>query len=131
MRQRVCLSLLLIWLLWAHDGKAAQQITLGTPILRASITDYRPLALFVQRTDLAMGMTAQITVFIAGTDHQREVFQYPCVNRCAAMDTATEVDAVITALNTANLSTRSLWHRIFDRLVLDFPERFAGGGTVQ
>lgn len=122
--------LLLLPLLLSSPGHA-QQIVLGTPLTRIDVANYRPLSLELQRTDAATGRQARIQVVIAGTDDGTEVFTYPCSNRCAALDTVVEVNAVITALNTANLSTRSLWHRIFDRLVTDFPERFPGGGTVQ
>jgi hypothetical protein len=40
------------------------------------------------------------------------------------------VQTLIESLNTANLSTRSLWRRVFDKLVADFPSRFTGGATV-
>ena len=121
----------LVTLSYVNVALQAQQITLGTAVVRAGISAYRPLELSLRRTDAAIGTAAHIVVTIVGTDDRGEVFEYPCTNGCTAMDTAAEVNAVITALNTANLSTRSLWHRIFDALVRDFPERFSGGGTVQ
>lgn len=123
-------------------------ITLGAPVTftaPATITAYEPVALTIR-----IAPVAEITVEVRATTQPDKVltFRYPydCGSfgattvdgkqvpnppTCANLDTSAEVAALITALNTANLSTRALWRRVFDRLVTDFPSRFPGGGTVQ
>lgn len=71
----------------------------------------------------------QVTLVHAATG-KPETFFYPCSEPCA-FSTPVQVQTMITSLNTANLSTRSLWRRIMDRLLLDFPTRFPSGATVQ
>lgn len=56
-------------------------------------------------------------------------FNYPSPTG-TQFDTHDKVLNLINNLNTANLSTRSLWKRIFDRLIIDFPDEFNGGGVV-
>ena len=107
-----------------------EAINLGTPIITANVTQYVPASLKIQLVP-----QAAIEIVIVSSTGRAEVFNYPCpvivpVGPCTT-DTIAEVESLITTLNTANLSTRSLWRRVFDRLVLDFPSRFPGGGTVQ
>lgn len=126
----------------------AQTIALGKPITfaaPAAITAYEPVSLTIRP-----GASAQIVIEIAPTTDPTKVliFEYPrdCGSfgatvvdgktvpnppSCPNHDTSAEVNALIAALNTANLSTRALWRRVFDRVVADFPSRFPGGGTVQ
>ena len=112
---------------WAQEA-----IVLTTPIVTTTTkTQLLPVSL-----EIRVRPTPRIlvTLVVANTE---EVFAYPCSpfpsgppNPCT-IDTEAEVLTLMTALNTANLSTRSLWHRVMDRLILDFPSRFPGGATVQ
>ncbi len=101
-----------------------EAIALTTPIAQPSIASYAPGSL-----SIALVPSATIVVTLIGTTGGVEVFQYPSPAG-TAMDTAAATLAMIQTLNTANLSTRSLWRRVFDRLLLDFPSRFPGGATV-
>lgn len=105
-------------------ASAQETINLTTPIARANITNYTPRMLHIQLSPFP-----QIIVVIVDTAGTEMSFSYPCDSPCVN-STPASVTALITALNTANLTTRSLWRRVFDRLVLDFPARFAGGATV-
>lgn len=142
------LSLVFTLLLVAVPTLAQGSIALGTPIVPATpptISAYTPVELVIRP-----GANAQIVVTIVATTDPTKVliFEYPrdCGSFggtttngvftpnppvCPNLDSSAEVDALITTLNTVNLSTRSLWRRVFDRLVADFPSRFPGGGTVQ
>jgi len=135
-----------VFLLIASTVNAQGLINIGTPITftaPATITAYELVELI-----LRPGANAQIIVVIASTNDlsQTLTFEYPrdcgsfgfsgnpqipnppvCPNR----DSSSEVNSLITTLNTINLSTRSLWRRIFDNLCADFPSRFNGGCTVQ
>lgn len=128
MRRKLSLYLLLLALvgppviLWATQ----EAVSLTTPIAQLSISSYAPGSLFIQ-----VSPTPRVVVTLVGTDGRGLVFEYPCTNGCTSTDTTGEVTTLISALNVANLSTRSLWRRVFDRLVTDFPERFPGGATVQ
>ena len=101
---------------------ANEQITLTTPIAQPSITAYTPVCLYLSLT------LPQIAVEVIGTDGQRLLFTYPAAG--TSMDTDAKVRSTIEALNTINLSARSLWRRVFDKLVADFPARFPGGASV-
>lgn len=112
----------------AGTGQAQEVITLGTPVARPSIATYAPASLTI-----TLVPDAHIRIVIMSGDVE-QVFDYPCpqtVPVTCATDTLAETATLIGQLNTANLSTRSLWRRVFDRLVADFPARFSGGGTVQ
>ena len=102
----------------------AELITLNTPISAPGITNYAPGSLFI-----ALVPSATVVVTLIASNGVVEVFQYPSPAG-SAMDTTAAVAAMIQTLNTANLSTRSLWRRVFDRLLLDFPSRFVGGAVV-
>lgn len=117
-------SLLLFLVLFTPSWGAAQEtINLTAPIVRANIGAYTPRSLFISLSP------PRIQVSIADADGSVLVFDYPCASPCVN-NTPASVTTLINALNTANLTTRSLWRRIFDRLILDFPTRFAGGATV-
>lgn len=104
---------------------AQDSIVLTTPIAaKAAIASFTPGEL-----RLTIKPNATITVTLIATDDSLWTFTYPCDNQCA-FDTNAKVLTLLTTLNTANLSIRSLWRRIFDRLLLDFPSRFVGGATV-
>lgn len=106
-------------------AQAQEAIALTTPVAQPSIANYTPGSLHIELLP-----TPRIVVTIVGTDGRGQIFEYPCASPCVN-NTPASVSALITALNTANLTTRSLWRRVFDRLLLDFPARFAGGATVQ
>ena len=108
-------------------------ISLGKPITTPNITSYEPGRLVIELLP-----QPRIEVVIVSATGRIEVFNYPCQptqlplppNPCT-IDTLAEVSTLIGQLNTANLSVRNLWRRVFDRLVLDFPARFPDGATVQ
>ena len=110
----------------ASSTMAQESITLTTPIAaKPAIANYTPGSL-----TLALVPSPTITVVVFATDGTTATFTYPCSVPCA-FTTPAQVATMITTLNTANLTTRSLWRRIFDRLILDFPTRFVGGAAVQ
>lgn len=135
------LPCLLLPSLAAAQGSIRQSTptTFATP---SSISDWDPKSLHIEP-----GASAAIVVELVARNRPDVVlrFEYPrdcgsfgadgngqpnppvCPNR----DTSAEIDALITTLNTINLSTRSLWRRIFDNLCADFPSKFPGGCTVQ
>lgn len=102
----------------------AESISLAAPIAPPTITGYVPVSLLI-----TIVPAPTVVVAILGNTGIVEVFTYPSPTG-TAMDNPAAVAAMIQALNTANLSARSLWRRVFDRLLLDFPSRFAGGATV-
>lgn len=103
---------------------ANEKITLTTPIAQPAIADYSPGSLL-----LVLVPFARISVtIIRNSDGKAEVFEYPAAG--TTLDTPAKVVTKLEQLNTANLSTRTLWRLIFDRLVADFPTRFPGGATV-
>lgn len=97
-------------------------ISLTTPIAQPSISGYGPGSLYLGYTE------GRIVVTIIGSDGMGQVFEYPAAG--TPRDTAAKVRTLIQALNTTNLSIRSLWQLVFDKLVTDFPSRFNGGATV-
>ncbi len=111
---------------FALPVSAQEAIALTTPIApKVAISNYTPGSLTIT---LLPSPTIQIVLM--ATDGTTASFSYPCSKPCA-FTTPVQVGALIQALNTVNLSTRSLWRRLFDRLLLDFPDRFVGGATVQ
>lgn len=80
-----------------------EKLQLTAPIAPPSISDW---AITSMRMDWE---TANITVELKGTNGERQAFSY---------DGATALN-LIRALNTANLSTKSLQRRIFERLISD------------
>lgn len=128
---RVMLTILMVGLLLAPATFAQEAINLTVAKSTPNVTTYAPKALTIT---LAPNPSIHVVITANGTGID-EVFNYPCsavagdVNACAT-DTSAEVTTLITALNTANLTTRSLWRRVFDRLCADFPLRFVGGCTV-
>ena len=129
MKSKIILSLILL----TNVTLMGQSISLGKPIITPSLTEYNP-----GRLVLELLPQPRIEVVIVSVTGRQEVFNYPCqpttpplpANPCTT-DTLAEVQTLINALNTANLTTRNLWRRVFDRLVLDFPSRFPDGATVQ
>lgn len=102
-----------------------EAIAIASPPAVPVISNYVPAGLLLQLLP-----TPHITVTIQASTGELRAFDYPCDAPCA-YSTSAQVQTLITALNTANLTTRSLWRRVFDRLVVDFPTRFPGGATVQ
>jgi hypothetical protein len=105
---------------------ANEQILLTVPAAQPVLSGYRrgSLQLFVEPAP-------RIVVTIIRNDtNTGEVFEYPAAGTSLA--TEAQVLASLVALNTANLSGvhAALWQRIADKLVVDFPARFAGGATV-
>lgn len=127
MWKRIVLATLSAVLILAAVRTMAQEtITLTAPIVRPSIGNYTPQSLLVR-----VSPDPHITVTIMdNASGDVQAFEYPCPPPCVFSTTA-QVTTLITALNTANLATRSLWRRVFDRLLLDYPTRFPGGATVQ
>ena len=103
----------------------SDELTLNTPIVISSISGYTLRDLYI-----GLSPASTVVVTLVGTNGGLEVFQYPSPEG-TQFDTVEKVGNLITALNTANLSTRSLKRRLLDRLLLDFPDRFLGGGVVQ
>jgi hypothetical protein len=103
-----------------------EAISLTTPITTPSITGYVPASINIQVLPVPRISATIINV----ATNVSLTLSYPCPPPCA-FATDAQVAGLITSLNTANLVTRSLWRRVFDRLVLDFPTAFAGGATVQ
>lgn len=118
--------ILLAVLLLAPSVFAQEAISLTTPIARPAINAYAPGELTISLLPVPR-ITVVIVHQASGT---AETFSYPCALPCA-YNTDAQVATLIGQLNTVNLTTRSLWRRIFDRLVIDFPARFPGGATVQ
>lgn len=101
----------------------SESIVLTTPVTHPSTTDYQPGSLLLQLLP-----TPLIHVMLVASTGEETRFTYPAPN--TPFNTPATVTTLIGNLNTTNLSTRSLWRRVFDRLVADFPERFNGGATV-
>lgn len=118
-------SVLITVFLLAIPILAQDKITLNTPVPQVTIASYTPSTLVIQVNP------PRIRVVIVDIANNELIFEYPCNNKCAAESTPAQVTVMITALNTANLSTRSLWKRVFDRLIVDFPEKFPGGADVK
>ena len=118
-----CLLTSMVGLGLAVSLQAQETIILTSPIVRPNITTYTPVSLHINVSP------PSIVITIASAEGLQPAFVYPCDLPCVN-STPASVTALIVALNTANLTTRSLWRRIFDRLVLDFPSRFVGGATV-
>lgn len=123
MKRLILLTLLSLFVM-AGNAFAQETINLTVPIARASITSYMPVSL-----SLTISPSPHITVQIRGTDGVVQTFDYPCDSPCVN-STPASVTTLINQLNNANLTTRSMFRRIFDRLLLDFPQRFVGGATV-
>lgn len=110
-----------------------EAISLNKPITTPNITSYTPGRLLLELVP-----QPRIEIVIVSVTGREERFEYPCQpttpplppNPCTT-DTLAEVSTLINQLNTVNLTTRSLWRRVFDRLVADFPSRFPDGAVVQ
>lgn len=102
----------------------AEAITLNIPIPKTT-NEYKPHSLVIR-----VYPVASIDIIIINNLGEQERFQYPTAVGASNFDTHDRVAVMINTLNTANLSTRSLWRRIFDRLLADFPDKFTGGGVV-
>jgi hypothetical protein len=126
MRTRILLALLV---LFTAGAGAQERLTLATPVTRPTVTEYRVRALTLylgegvttadDRIDIDLDSTTNTGTVDENTQTRRESYGGATAN------------GLIIALNKANLSTRSLQQRIFDRLIAD--GRIAGTvtGTVQ
>lgn len=122
--KRIFLAILLLSL--SSYSSAQEAINLNTPIgSKPAINNYTPVSL-----TLVIMPSSTITIVLLANDGTTKSFSYPCSVPCP-FTTPAQVRTLINTLNTVNLSTRSLWRRIFDRLILDFPGEFVGGATVQ
>ena len=120
----IILTVLLV--LAARPVLTQEAIALTTPIAaKPAISNYTPGSLTI-----ILLPSPSIQVVLVATDGTTANFSYPCSTPCA-YTTPAQVATLIGQLNTLNLSTRSLWRRLFDRLLIDFPSRFVGGATVQ
>jgi len=123
--------ILLLVLLLPAPTTAQEAITLTKPVVTTTtLTGWAPKSLLI-----TVSPTPTIEIVLIDSLGADMRFRYPCpiappVDTCAVTTNA-QVQTIITTLNTANLATRSLWRRIMDRLVADFPARFPGGATVQ
>lgn len=104
----------------------SQKIQLTTPVNQPSINDYDPGSILLQ-----VRPVPRIEVIIINNAGQDINFNYPCPINSCQYDTEPEVLTLINTIGSLNLSTRNLWLRTFDRLVIDFPSRFPGAVTVQ
>lgn len=102
---------------------ANEKIALTTPIPQPSIAEYAPGSLHIQLVP-----APSLVVTLIRTDGKGETFAYPAEG--TSIDTPAKLQTLLEQLNTVNLSTRSLWRRVFDKLTADFPSRFPGGATV-
>jgi hypothetical protein len=130
--KRILLTIALA--LAAIPASAQEKITNTTPIVPPTITDYQPFGLSILPASSVTAhphITVQVVPTNATSSAQVLSFDYPCPLGTCPNDTDAAVTALIVALNSANLTTRTLWRRVFDRLVADFPTRFSGGGIVQ
>jgi len=118
-------------LLCMTTGHAQEAITLTKPVVTTTtLSGWTPKSLTI-----TVQPTPTIEVVLVDSQGLDARFRYPCPiapsEEVCSVTTNVQVTAMITTLNTANLTTRSLWRRVFDRLVADFPARFPGGATVQ
>jgi hypothetical protein len=79
----------------------AEQITLNAPIAKPSVTDYR------------------IGYFAIDVSNQRLIVELVANDGTRLMHVWEEAGALIGALNVANLTTKSLERRIYERLIAD------------
>lgn len=103
---------------------ANEEIILTAPVAQPALGRFRPGSLHLSVKPVPL----IIATLIRNDNDRGELFEYPATG--TSLDTPAKVLAAIEAFNTANLSVRSLWRRLLDKLLLDFPNRFPGGGTV-
>ena len=93
----------------------AEDLVLTTPVTRPSTTTWR-----VTRLELDWGVGAHIGIHLVGSDGSRRSVGY---NDVDDMGNNTGVaTGLMSALNTANLSVKSLHKRILERVAADFPD---------
>lgn len=131
MTNRLLLAAIAALITMPAPARAQEAIALTVAKTTPNVTSYAPKSILIDAT----APLIVVTVIASGTG-QIEDFRYPCTTTpgaettCTSADTPAEVSTLITGLNTANLTIRSLWRRVFDRLCSDFPARFPGGCTV-
>ena len=89
----------------------AEQLDLTTPVTKPTLATYTLASLHLD------WLAARVSVTVVGSDGQGIVVEY----------TGPTATAMMTALNTANLSVKSLYRRVLEKLVLDGK---LPGGTV-
>lgn len=102
-----------------------ERIDLTVPVVPPTISSYVPGSLCLELLPVARIVITLVHV----ASGKAETFEYPSPPPCRTTSNA-QVATLIDQLNTANLSNRSLWRQVCDRLVIDFPSRFPGGATV-
>lgn len=113
----------------AQGSETIHQTTGTTFPTPTTITDWSPVSLFVQTASAVDSHPKIIVIIVANDGSTRLTFNYPDPS-VAAFDTDAEVQTLINSLNTANMTTTSLWKRVFQRLCTDFPSKFTGGCSV-
>jgi len=94
----------------------AEDLTLDTPISKPPITTWR-----VERLDLNYAPGAStIGIYLIGSDGSHQSYGYSDLNE-AGVNTGVAT-ALLSSLNTVNLSVKSLQRRVLERVALDFPE---------
>ncbi len=99
----------------------AEDLTLTTPITRPAVTAFR-----VTRLELQWGPDAHIGIHLVDPNGVRKTCGYN--DSGAGGRPVNEATILMTALNKANLSVKSLHKRILERVAVDFPE-LAGSVT--
>lgn len=127
MKARILLAL--IMLLTVGTG-AQERITLTTPITRPSVPEYRLRALTLYVGDAGTTVDDRVDVDLDPIQATSGSPDDVLPTRRESYGGAT-ANTIILQINKANLTTRSLQQRIFDRLIAD--GRLAGTvtGTVQ
>ena len=90
----------------------AERIVLTAPVVTTRTLDGYTLA----ELNLRRWPSPLIVVRVMGPNGEMQSITYD----------GTTATTLMTALNKANLSTRSLTARVFDRLVADYPQLFTG-----
>lgn len=101
--------------------RAAEQITLTTPI-QTTLTAWQPVSFYANR-----GRQLVIVEVVSDTGVLvQATYPTPAINNACGVVQPTG-QALISSLNTVNLSTNSLWKRILQRLQTDC---YIGAGTI-
>lgn len=90
----------------------AERIILSAPIVTQHTLDVWRLAEVLLRRE----PSPTIVIRLVGPNGEQQAISYD----------GSTAQTMLVALNKANLSTRSLTARIFDRLVSDYPQLFTG-----
>ena len=102
-------------LLFAVVGAAQEKVDLTTPVAKTSTQNYQIASVLLDWGG------ARIKITLVANNGENLVHEY----------TGTTATNLMISLNKANLTTRSLNQRIFDRLIADGVIVGTVGGTVQ